>query len=225
MLHIACAALMVFVLAPFASADEPAQGDGWRVLFDGSSLEGWEHVGPGGFDLEDGVLRTRGGMGLLWYTKETFGDCEIRVEYRTTSRSANSGVHVRIDGTPASPWHAVHRGYEIQICDTPDDLHATGSVYSLSPATARPAKPPGEWNTMIITLDGDIVRVAINGVEVNRFDPSQPLPERTKDYEPERGPRPHAGYIGLQNHDDYSDNTHVSFRSVAVRPLSRGEGR
>jgi hypothetical protein len=30
----------------------------WRPLFDGRTLEGWEHVGPGKFVVEDGVLRT-----------------------------------------------------------------------------------------------------------------------------------------------------------------------
>ena len=51
----------------------------WRPLFDGKTLDGWEHVGPGRFVVENGALRTEGGMGLLWYTREKFGDATIRV--------------------------------------------------------------------------------------------------------------------------------------------------
>ena len=57
---------------------------------------------------------------------------------------------------------------------------------------------------MEITLKGQRVLVAINGVQVNDFDPeTAKIPERTKEFEPKRGPRPESGYIGLQNHDDY----------------------
>ena len=45
------------------------------------------------------------------------------------------------------------------------------------------------------------------------------IPERTKSYEPERGPRPEVGYIGLQNHDDFATGTQVYFKEVSVRPL------
>jgi hypothetical protein len=197
-----------------AAGDEPAA----RFLFDGKSLDGWEHVGPGKMVLEDGILRTEGGMGLLWYTKETFGDCVLKVVYKTTNKAANSGVFVRIADKPKDEWYAVHHGFEVQICDIADPYHGTGAVYSLSKATAQAGKL-GEWNTMEITLDGDRVKVKVNGVPVNDFDPAGPVPERTKPYEPERGPRPKKGYIGLQNHDDYAEGTHVQFKEVSVRPL------
>ena len=40
----------------------------WKQLFNGKDMNGWEHVGPGGFVLENGMLKSEGGMGLLWYT-------------------------------------------------------------------------------------------------------------------------------------------------------------
>ena len=74
---------------------------------------------------------------------------------------------------------------------------------------------------MEITLKGQRVLVAINGVQVNDFDPeTAKIPERTKDFEPKRGPRPESGYIGLQNHDDYDKaKAHVYFKEVSVKPL------
>lgn len=194
---------------------------GWRVIFDGKSLDGWEHIGPGKMVLEDGGIRTEGGMGLLWYTKEKFGDCVIKVVYKTGNRRANSGVYVRIADKPKDPWYAVHHGYEVQISDTDDEYHGTGAIYSLSKATGRPAKPAGEWNTMEITLKGQQILISLNGAQVNNFDPeTAAIPKRVKDYEPERGPRPPSGYIGLQNHGDVTDNAYVFFKEVSVRPLS-----
>ena len=82
------------------------------------------------------------------------------------------------------------------------------------------SKPPGEWNVMEITLDGPRLQVILNGQAVTSFDPAQPVPPRTKDFEPERGPRPDSGYLGIQNHDDYATGEHVYFKEVSVQPLS-----
>jgi hypothetical protein len=198
-----------------------ADSAGWRPLFDGKSLDGWEHIGPGKMVLKDGVIRTEGGMGLLWYTREKLGDCTIRVVYKTSSKASNSGVFIRIADKPKDEWYAVHHGYEVQICDDGDDFHRTGAVYSLSKALAKPSKV-GEWNTMDITLQGERVIVTLNGVKVQDFDPtSAAIPKRTKPYEPERGPRPTAGYFGLQNHNEVAQGTDVLFKEVSVRPLDR----
>jgi hypothetical protein len=216
------ASLAFALLASLAGATARANDDPpWRSLFDGTSTEGWKMVGPGQLVLEDGLLRTEGGMGLLWYTKEKLGDCVIRVVFKTSSPVSNSGVFVRMGEEPKDEWTGVHKGYEIQILDRTDPYHRTGAVYSMSPSKDPTTNPPGEWNTMDITLDGPIIRVAVNGTLVNEFDPSKPVPERTKDWEPERGPRPEAGYIGLQNHDDYASDTHVWFTQVSVQPLPK----
>jgi hypothetical protein len=199
----------------WASRGEDPQKPGWTVLFDGKSLDGWEMTGPGKFVLGDGAMTTEGGMGLLWYTKQKFGNCVIKVVYKTSKPQDNSGVFIRIADKPEDPWFAVHNGYEVQIADESDEFHRTGAIYSLSKSTGAGGKV-GEWNTLEITLDGDIVKVAVNGVAVNKFDPKGPVPARTKEYEPKRGPRPESGYIGLQNHDDRSK---VSFKEIAVRPL------
>lgn len=205
-----------------AGQKETVEPKEWRTIFDGKSLDGWEHVGPGKMVLEDGGIRTEGGMGLLWYTKEKFGDCVIRVVYKTGSPRANSGIFVRIADKPKDPWYAVHHGYEVQISDTDDEYHGTGAIYSLSKAMGRPARPSGEWNTMEITLRGQQILVSLNGAEVNDFNSeTTKVPERVKEYEPERGPRPTSGYIGLQNHGDVTENATVFFKEVSVRPLSR----
>jgi hypothetical protein len=190
-------------------------------LFNGRDLSGWQMAGPGSFTVEDGALRTQGGMGLLWYTREPFGNCVLRVVYKVRRVQDNSGVFIRIADRPTDPWFAVHNGYEVQILADADEWHRTGCIYSLSKAEVDAQKPPGEWNTMDIELRGQIVRVIVNGQAVTTFDPSGPLPERKYPFEPERGPRPETGYIGLQNHDGESS---VSFREVSVVPLGGENG-
>lgn len=221
-LFAALSAAAALVGAGVMGQEPAASSKGWRPLFDGKSLDGWEHIGPGEMVLENGQIRTEGGMGLLWYTKEKFGDCVIRVVYKTGNRRANSGVFVRIADKPKDPWYAVHHGYEVQISDTDDEYHGTGAIYSLSKSTGRPAKPSGEWNTMEITLKGPQILISLNGAQVNEFNSeTAKVPERNKDYEPERGPRPNSGYIGLQNHGDVTENAHVVFKEVSVRPLTK----
>jgi hypothetical protein len=189
-----------------------------KHLFNGRDLTGWQHVGPGSFSVEDGCLKTHGGMGLLWYTKETFGDCLLRVVYRVSRLNDNSGVFIRIAAPPPDPWFAVHHGYEVQIDASQDEWHRTGVIYSLTKTEVEAQKPPGHWNVMEIEMDGELVRVRLNEALLTEFDPAQPAPERTKPYEPERGPRPARGYLGLQNHDEASV---VYFREVSVAALRR----
>jgi hypothetical protein len=186
----------------------------WKQLFDGKDMNGWSMVGPGKFHVENGMLKTEGGMGLLWYTGRQFGNTTLRVVFKTTGPQDNSGVYIRFPEAPKDPWYAVHNGYEVQIDAAGDEWHCTGAIYSLSRATARPQKPQGEWNTMQIELRGQETIVHLNGVKVNDFFGNQAVPERKQWFEPVRGPRPDAGYIGLQNHDGKST---VYFKEVSVK--------
>ena len=193
-----------------------SQAAGWKQLFDGKSLDGWSMVGPGRFVVENGMLKTEGGMGLLWYTGRQFANTTIRVVFKTASPNANSGVYIRLPEKPKDPWYAVHNGYEVQIDAGGDEWHCTGSIYSLSKVTKRNQKPAGEWNTMDITLEGQKTIVWLNGEAIDEFAGigHQEVPPREKWFEPVRGPRPDSGYIGLQNHDGRST---VYFKEVAVK--------
>lgn len=189
-----------------------------RQLFNGTDLVGWEQAGPGHFSVEEGLLVAHGGMGLLWYTPEPFGDVVLGVSYRLSRREDNSGVFIRITDRPPDPWYAVHHGYEVQILDSaPDPYQRTACIYSLAPALATPFLAIGAWNELRISMRGPLVSVSLNGVETTRFDPAGPVPTRQRESEPERGPRPERGYIGLQNHDEPS---RVAFREVWVEPLA-----
>lgn len=202
------------VVALLAVLSSLAFAENWKQIYNGKDLTGWKHVGPGNFTVKDGLLETHGGMGLLWYTGEKLGNTTLRVVFKTTSKTDNSGVYIRLPEPPPDPWYGVHNGYEVQIDGAGDDWHCTGAIYSLSKATARAQKPAGEWNTMDIVLRGPRTIVYLNGEKVNEFPSDQPVPPRKQWFEPVRGPRPDIGYIGIQNHDGKS---HVTFKEIAVK--------
>jgi hypothetical protein len=193
-----------------------ASNQEWVPLFNGRDLEDWNHVGDGGFTIEDGLLKTQGGMGLLWYAPRKLENVVVRVVYKGASQN-NAGVFIRIPESPTEPWMPVNRGYEVQIDDRADEFHKTGVLYSLTRAKASPGKPD-DWNVMEITLDGDRTIVRVNDVLVTDFTEGDDVPAKVNDYEPDRGPRPSAGYIGLQNH---SDDDVVYFKEVSYKPLRK----
>ena len=199
-----------------------AQANGWKQLYNGKNLDGWQHVGPGGDKVVSGLIETYGGMGLLWYTGRKFGNEQIRVIYKMRDENDNSGVFIRIPIKPREPWMPVYYGYEVQIDNDPKgetkEYHSTGCLYSISKALAYHGKGSGQWNTMVITLEGSRTIVTVNGVKVTDYTNGQPAPPRKFNFEPYRGPRPNEGYIGLQNH---SNQDIVFFKEVAVRPLPR----
>ncbi|WP_082111548.1 3-keto-disaccharide hydrolase [Spirosoma radiotolerans] len=208
---------------PVALQQVSSLNAGWRPLFNGSNLAGWKHVGKGNMSIENGMIRGNGGMGLLYWSKEMFSNCTLRVVYRMQKENSNSGVYIRIPVEPREEWMPVHYGYEVQIDNRPetsneDEYHITGTLYSLTKPLAKPGKRGPQWNTMDITLDGPRTMVFVNGVKVTDYREGDPVPTRKFDFEPYRGLRPNAGYIGLQNHgkDDI-----VYFKEVSVKPLAR----
>ncbi|MBW8885784.1 MAG: DUF1080 domain-containing protein, partial [Planctomycetia bacterium] len=188
------------------------------------------------------------------YTKEKFGNCQIRIVYRPQTARSNAGVHIRMDDgilnwigkdsiavkrdangklppdqiakmqeaseKEEGAWYAVHHGYEVQIMDSADAFHRTGSIYSYASAAELPEAPAGQWRTMVITLQGDLVLVELDGKQITRFDSaSADLPPRKNWSEPKREyKRPEVGYIGLQTHDP---GDIVFFREISVRSLDK----
>ena len=198
------------------------RADEWRQLFNGKDLAGWEQVGPGKFVVEDGKLKTEGGMGMIIYPAEKFGDAVIRVVYTVKDNDCNSGVFIRLPNKSTDPWVAVNTGYEVQIDNgtrhVGGDYHCSGVLYSLTKAMSHPQKKPGEWNEMEITLDGPRTIVFLNGQKVTDYTEGESVAEKTRSFEPDRGPRPLSGYIGIQNHDSLST---AWFKEIAVKPLKK----
>jgi hypothetical protein len=220
---------------------EKAQG--WRLLFDGQTTDGWRSARGGGFPavgwaVKDGtitVTETGGeeaGNGGDIVTTRTYGNFELSVDFKT-SPGANSGIMYFVD-LDLMPWHNGHGspvGFEYQVLD--DALHpdarrgkngdrTVASLYDMIPAAAdKPIKPVGEWNTARIVVRGKHGEHWLNGVKVLEYDLDSPkfqaiLAESKYQVFPSYG-HGGRGYLLLQDH-----GFPVSFRNIKLRELPSG---
>lgn len=173
---------------------------------------GWRIAGKGGARwLDDDVLETEGGPGLLWYADEAFDDFILRVEWRTTRPDDNSGVFIRCPPLTNDISPAIERGYEVQIDDQGLDpetgrrwsrMHVTGAIYKLAPARCVTSRGVALWNEFEIRAEARTITVVLNGELVSTLESAS------------REPR---GHIALQNHHQGSA---VQFRNLRVLQLS-----
>lgn len=183
----ASAVLMTVSLVGMAvhAADE----EGFRPLFDGKTLDGWEqHGGKAQYRVENGEIVGRSVPNTpnsFLCTKEEFGDFILEVEWKVDPK-LNSGVQIRsqvfpepteavIDGkTYRFPADRVH-GYQVEI--DPDVERGrlwSGGIYDegrrgwladlKDNEAARKAFKPGDWNKFRIECRGDSIKTWINGV-------------------------------------------------------------
>ncbi len=169
---------------------------------------GWNHYGPGYFEIDEktGVLKSQGGMGLLWSSVRTYKDFILELDFKCSKPETNSGVFVRVPQVPTSDDYIYH-SFEIQIQDTGEGIHKTGAAYDAEAPREDASKPTGEWNHFKITCRGKRIQVELNGLEVLDWE-AEPR-GKIRDFAWE-------GYIGLQNHDSISP---VYFKDIFIKEL------
>ena len=173
---------LVMALSPGISAladdKPPVQTDGWQPLFDGKSLTGWRsyrktNAPQQGWIAEDGILKkvakVRGGDIV---TERTFGDFDLRWEWRIATNGNNGLKYLVTEERASAP------GHEYQMLD--DDGHPDGkkgpirqtaSFYDVLPPTMeRHLKPPGEWNSSRVLVQGNHVEHWLNGDKVLEYE-------------------------------------------------------
>jgi 3-keto-disaccharide hydrolase len=201
---------------------EAARLLGWRPLFDGKSLAGWEmHGDATGAVAKDGQIEITGGGGEL-ATREDFKDFELSLEFQT-SEMANSGVFLRAARDGSNPAYS---GCEIQVLDDfnwervsnskLEPWQFCGSLYHAQAPKQKALKPIGEWNSYRIRYCGTQLRTELNGVELYDVDTRE-----LKLADPPFEKRAKSGFIGLQRHGGASeqDKSWVRYRNLFVRPL------
>jgi Domain of Unknown Function (DUF1080) len=122
-----------------APAGEPVKAPSDAIiLFDGTNLNAWNETAP----IADGAF-TMAGKEL--FTKESFGDCQLHVEWAEPAPATGTG-----QGRGNSGVFMMSR-YEIQVLDCfqnptyPDGQ--TGALYGMFPPLVNACRPPGEWQT------------------------------------------------------------------------------
>ena len=194
---------------------DPAPPSDAVVLFDGTDASHWRNGENWG--VKDGCLIS--GRGMI-VSKETFGDCQVHVEWSAPTPAKGSG-----QGRGNSGIFLMGR-YEMQVLDSfENETYFDGqaaAIYKQTPPMVNSMRPPGEWNSYDIIWtcpkfddDGNLEEPAYitalhNGVLVlNHFallgDTPYNRPPRYEDIGP-KGP------ISIQDHGNP-----VRFRNIWVR--------
>lgn len=196
---------------------------GWRLLFDGRTLEGWRGYGrpdvPDGWAAAEGAI-TRVGDGGDLITTDRFEDFELSLEWRI-ERGGNSGIFFRAAEGQRAIYHSAP---EMQVLDDAnnregaDPLTRAGANYGLHGAPEGIVRPAGEWNVARILVRGSHVEHWLNGTKLLEYELGSPewreLVRNSKfDAWPAYG-QAERGHIGLQDHGN-----RVSFRSIKIREL------
>lgn len=235
---LACLALPLHVTA---RADDPraadntltpaAKAEGWILLFDGKTLDGW--LTSSGtpsrtpVDASEGAINPHKSGGYMMIHERPWADFVLSLDFKISPK-CNSGVFIRTFPLEPRPGKDVgFNGIEVAIDDTTTaGFHDTGALYDLVKPSANAMKPVGEWNHMVITCDGPRITIVVNGKEVtatNLEDWTTPnrRPDGTEHkFDVAYRDHPRRGYIGLQDH-----GSPCWYRNIKLRPIRPDGGR
>ena len=191
------------------------------VLFDGKDFSQWESTQGGAvrWKLENGAMFVVGKTGNI-QTKQSFGDCQLHIEWRTPEvvegegqGRGNSGIFFQ-------------KKYELQVLDSYNNKTyfdgQAGSVYTQNPPLVNVCRKPGEWQTYDVVYmaprfnaDGKVeiparITVFQNGVLIqNNFIIKGTTYDKTTGYVPH-----HKMPLELQDHGNPT-----GFRNIWIREL------
>jgi hypothetical protein len=202
---------------------EQEKAAGWRLLFDGKSLDAWRAYGadtmPSGWQVVDGLM-TRVSRAADIITKEQFGDFELVLDWKV-GPGGNSGIFYRaVEGLE---W-IYHGAPEYQLLDDPnhrdgrDPKTSAGAAYGLYEVPRGIVKPAGEWNTARIVAKGPHVEHWLNGQKTADYMQGSPewaaIVATTKFNSWPAYGKAMRGHIGLQEHGG-----RIEFRNIRIREL------
>jgi hypothetical protein len=186
--------------------------EGWQLLFDGKSLDGWKaNEQPGTFSIADGELVVHGPRSHLFYAGPVgghdFRNFELSLEVLTRP-GANSGVFIHTAWQEAG-WPA--QGYEVQVNNSHKDPKRTAGLYAVQD-NYEPVARDGTWFTLVIRVEGRRVTTAVDGRVVCEFtEPEKMVTSPGFEFR-----RLGHGTIALQGHDPASE---VHYRNLRLRVL------
>ena len=214
---------------PAAQLTEQQSAEGWKLLFDGQTTNGWrffKNKPNDSWEVIDGTLHCKPfvdgkeNQRADIMTTDEFENFELAFEWKMSSQG-NSGVIYRSTEEFDQPYLS---GPEYQVIDDkgyPGDLkdvQLTGSNYDMHAATAAKPNPIGEWNQSRIVANGDHVEHWLNGTKVVEYEfgsadwKKRKVGSKWKDA---------AGYgIAKKGHIDLQDHNHeVWFKNIMIKTL------
>jgi len=209
---------------PLNQLTEEEAAQGYILLFDGQTLDGWATTGNrDGWTVENGAILNRVQGGGYLYRADLWDNYVLCLDFMVDA-GTNSGVFFR--------WKDLGNdltGIEMQVLDSaaanPPSKWDCGSIYDIIAPSRNTMKPSGEWNTAKIVAVDSLITVYLNGepisgMDLSRWTEAGKNPDGTGNKFPVAyatlvGP----SYIGLQDH-----GSPVRYRNIKIKPLVAGEG-
>lgn len=197
--------------------------DGWKLLFDGKSLDSWrvfKKQDAKGWTVKDGTLYLeKPGAGDLM-TREKYGNFELTIDWKIETGN-NSGLIYRVSEEGGTTYVS---GPEMQVANHKADAklgkNDGGSLYDMYAPTSNPLKPADQWNTFKVLCNGKHIEHWVNGIKVvdcdigsddwnKRLAASKWKNEKLFATQP-------AGHIALQDH-----GSKLAFRNLKIKVLDK----
>lgn len=206
------------------SASEQKQG--WKLLFDGQSPNGWRNyrsktINPQ-WKVVDGTLTLaeKGGGDII--TENQYENFELNLEWRIQD-CGNSGIFFGVV-EDTSYCCVFFTGPEMQILDDkchPDNKlenHRAGALYDMITCSKPTVKPAGEWNQIRLVKKNGKVEQWQNGTKVVEYTMWTPewdaMVAKSKFKDWKGFGKYKKGHLALQDHGDV-----VSFRNIKLKEL------
>ena len=202
---------------------------GWKLLFDGKSLEGWrpyQKQVTNSWTVENGIMYCKGSVTdksdkrADMITTDQYENFDLSIDWKI-SPQGNSGILYMV--TEEFP-RSYLSGPEYQLIDDLnfpqklEDWQKTGANYAMDPAPTAAPKPVGQWNTTRIVVNKGHVQHWLNGKKLLDFemwtDEWKKKKETGKWKDAPGYGMSKKGHIGLQDH-----GSEAWFKNLKIKEL------
>ena len=190
-----------------------ADEEGFHVIFDGKSLDGWkastEH--PESWKLVDGTLVANGERSHMFYVgaDKPFVNFELRVDCKAT-KGSNGGIYVHTKYQETG-WPKF--GQECQVNNTHGDPKKSGSLYGIVDVKEIHIADDTWWTETVI-VKGKHITIKLDDKVV--VDHEEPADQKAANADFERRLSPEGGIFALQAHDPKSV---IAYKNIRVKRL------